>query len=1170
MPNAEYLKNKSGETFYPVVNVRSILFAGSSDSKPYTYTDLKQHVYNTLNDLNTSTPNAFSTAYGVHSSKYNANKTNFFDIHNSNYGSDSAILSDAGVHGIRIKGGTLQFKLNGAWRSTLPGPDAYKSAKVTKFRAVLGEKVAYSKPNDVGDSYYALTWTDPAEVETQTWAGTKIIRIATSKLQSSDIEKFYNLGSSVLTDATYGKYCTLILDSKVKNKYKTNRFIDNFQEYLMGFVDKTKTPIDTNNSTDTDILNDSSSYIYYMVIPYSEDGFEGTPTIYLASDFGLGYSNSINYKYTPGRYCDFENNQTYYVGQNVITSPTPDRTIIQWTYDRVQIQRYMNGATRVIVDKDGYILGAFNNPWGKEYEPKNPIDLKTQATKVKTVQESLTACYDSYAYENYDYNFELQDKDKPGKTWLNLDETSTSDVYGIGPTPYTDMSWLQKQVDNFVNYPNITPVSVTIPANSTFSSDGQHVQHIIDKSFKEVTIDDSASKVVFRKWVYDPTGTKHKWKAQAKKYTSGEVVPVDIMVLQTLKYYKITVLETGDYNTVKKAIYSISDRPLDGYKPHPAFIQMINGKAVVVPYILTSAFPCTVVDNSDTTTTALFECAYAPYYGVSSDSLVSPMSDDEWIAVSSNMEIRSIPNVPPTVIASPKRIESLANKKSTEIKWRGIGYAQFALTQLRMLIELGTTSVDTLLYNHKDPSSISDTVLNKDGEDIKKYCWGTRYSPFMLCFPNSLPYNSFGGKTVTKSVNGIEVTYYNASQSWKSSGNLGLFGSISDTSSNYPGSGSNVNSENIGMDTRINTNWHNELRYVLQWYNSANSGFKFVKTKSADLVTPGATWAMGNETAITYSIGALSLGARACPYGDDGSWTSVTTKIDDETGELIETKGWNYDFKWSDNPTEGSAFSGTIIPCKVSGNYEDLPSIKTMANPATKPSIFKPSAPIGKQILTPVFSFHGEENFGWGNYTPFNEDTIASYRGVSSMGNVYSRGMAMLSKIVEADTEITSAIGTDFKYVRDNKEPAGSTSNYFKITCFGYQHRNDSVAYCSWKYPRLSDTRAFPWVINTRGNNGYSGTLEKAIETKITGDTSDILGVIMASSPTAYNMGGENEANWSYKHVSAFASAGWTGMALNSVNYDLNTATVSYRDTPIDNTTPEIGNYQPRIYTYPQ
>lgn len=1196
MPNAEYLKNKSGETFYPVVNVKSILFDGSSDSQPYTYTDLKQNVYNTIYALNTSTPDTVVAEFIVPAFEYETNRTNFFDIHNSNSDSNNsdsnaAILSDAGVHGIRIKNGTLQLTLNGAWKSTAPGPDSYKPAKVTKFRAVLGEKVAYSKPNDVGDSYYALTWTDPAEIENQTWAGTKIIRIATYKLYSSDIEKFYNLGSSVLTDSTYGKYCTLILDSKVKNKYKTNRFIDNFQEYLMGFVDKTITPIDTGNSTDEDILKYSLSKIYYMVIPYSEDGFEGTPTIYKAKDFGLGFSDdSIRSKYTPGRYCDFENNQTYYVGQNVIINPTPDRTISQWSYDKTKIQRYMNSATRVIVDKDGYVLGAFINPWGTTDEPENPMELKKIATKVDTVINATMICADSEAYENYDCNFELQDKNKPGEAYVSVSANQNFDVYGIGPTYGSDMSWLQKQVDAFVNYPTITPVSATIPANCTVSNG----DYVIDKSFKEVTIDDSTANIYFRKWVYDPTGTKHKWKVKAKKYKSGEVVPVDIMVLQTLKYYKITVLETGDYNTVKKAIYSISDRPLDGYKPHPAFIQMINGKAVVVPYILTSAFPCTVVENSDNTTKAIRDCNIAPYYAdADATSLVSSITDDKWSTVSSNMEIRSIPNVPPTVIASPKRIELLANKKSTEIKWRGIGYAQFALTQLRMLIELGTTNVDTLLHNHNDPASISATVLNKNGEDIKKYCWGTKYSPFMLCFPNSLPYNSFGGGFSSYS----NTKYYNSTQNWRSASGSseGTWNPdlIEGTSINYPGSLSNVNSDNKEMDIRINTNWHNELRYILQYSNSdrGNSDYKveFVKTKSADIVSPGATWAMGNETAITYSIGALSMSANPNRNTNNSeSWSQGSESI--EPG-ITKIQGWKYrDDVIHSNPIDGSVitplqrhFIGTIIPEQVSVTYSVLPAItsradgtntdgQTTVGPGEQKSansdIIRCS--IGKQILTPVFSFHGEENFGWGNYTPFNEDTIASYRGVFSMAPYHSRCMALLRGIAEADTEITSAVSKDFGYVFDHTESSGSTANYFKITCFGYQRRNDSAAYCSWKYPRLSDTRAFPWVINTRGNSGYYDTLNKVVETKITGDTSDILGVIMSSSSTDYNMGGESDTNWSYKHVSMFASAGWTGMALNSLNYDLNTAGLSYADTLKDNTTPEIGNYQPRIYTYPQ
>ena len=308
-------------------------------------------------------------------------------------------------------------------------------------------------------------------------------------------------------------------------------------------------------------------------------------------------------------------------------------------------------------------------------------------------------------------------------------------------------------------------------------------------------------------------------------------------------------------------------------------------------------------------------------------------------------------------------------------------------------------------------------------------------------------------------------------------------------------------------------------------------------------------------------------------------------------GTPTKIQGWKYrDNVIQSKPIDGSVitplqrhFIGTIIPEQVSVTYSVLPAItsradgtntdgQTTVGPGEQKSANSDiiRCPIGKQILTPVFSFHGEENFGWGNYTPFNEDTIASYRGVFSMAPYYSRGMALLRGIAEEDTEITSAVSKDFGYVFDHTETSGSKANYFKITCFGYQPRNDGAEYCSWKYPRLSDTRAFPWVINTRGNSGYSDTLNKVVETKITGDTSDILGVIMSSSSTDYNMSGENDTNWSYKHVSMFASAGWTGMALNSLNYDLNTAGLSYADTLKDNTTPEIGNYQPRIYTYPQ
>lgn len=1169
MPGAEYLKNKSGDKFYPVVNVGSIIFPDN-----ITYAQHKSKISDMIYDLAHTTDTYINPLFNQFSAKsrdyfggfhkHNATDTQpkiTIDMVGSYYGwrDTPAFLTETGVHGIRYYDKKLQLTLNGEWRDLANSKDSFKPAKVSKFKINWGHKVAYSKENAVGDLYSVLNWYDPDDVSNAVkWAGTKVYRICHFVISGdsvwgsaeSIVSNIKALGSSILEDSNFKDYTVLLTDNKIKNRYATTKFVD---DTIASFLDA---HIDSNGAGDGIVVStDGNSFsAYYLCIPYSEDGFDGTPTVfyYMPTNISKNTSDSVS------RYCDFKNNQTYWVGQKGFTYPTLNDGD-KWMKEYHEfIRDSLTTRYRCIVDPDGYILGFFAqdfNDWGASSSTDSSI--KKQAVKVYSIG---SGAFESFTPELYydQWAPEFQDSNTPEVYISPFDENTP-----LGPNTSQDLTWLNEIITSkslwsgwstadasklFGGYKGTSSATATTTIKKNCSIDFQSTSsNVVNPEsinrFDSVTVPSSLTDgFTVYKWYYDETETgEYKWKSKSKTYAAGTVIPVDIMVICPLKFYKTTIISQQSISgAVLSAVYSLSNTYEDGYKPHPAFVYERNtsattikdSKPTITPYILTSAFPCTVFtgNKSDFVAGAL----NAPYYKSSALSTigdtVTGWDTATWKSNSSSWDIRSVPNTPPTVMANPTRIEDLANQKSTDIKWRCIGYPQFALTEMMMLIEYGTTSVKNLLVQYPKINKASPQSAN------------AKFDPVLWCFDDALP------------IGGVKLNpfFWNFKLSMGSEDYSGVYG------------------QNRFSAQFSQLDWHN---YNRTSYASGGpfdqSTYSGVYTKTSSHVIPGITWMMGSYSGFAAVPDLLCFTASPMPDSETSPFYKLPVTGDDElvlqgiaySVNGLYTRGAPVYSGWycSENIDVNLGFKYDVKQKTISWNTQ-----YNCYNAATN-NVSGDDLP--GNLLVPVFTYAGEENFGWGNYTPFNSDVIAS------TGRMYGY---IGRKYDELEVCITANYPTAyFDDIKNNPHKNiltfGDYSKYNIISgmtndayasYYGSSNTEDvafkTTGYHIFKLPVANHFGAYGWCINH-----MMFSLDDSKLPDFRGDTSSILGVTMNARKIDWNK-------------ISIAACGYDGLALGAVGHDLTAAidystyTVPYTASTDVTSTAELGNYQPRIYTYAQ
>lgn len=1214
MPSAEYLKNKSGETFYPVVNVSSVIFSDGT-----TYKEHKTRVSNLVYDAAYKIDNYILPPFkNYRQSAYDSFKA--FLMHNGTNNRRFTVLpgntlvstpnfrTETGVHGIRYYNGKLQLTLNGEWRDVVNSEDSFKPAKVSKFKVHYGRKVAYDKPNAVGDVYSALNWYDPDDVSASVkWAGTRVYRIC--HRTGSDYTNFESLtkvfqyakslGSKIMEDKYYKNYTVLLSDNRIKNKYSKTKFIDStLGDFLKTYVDKLNGTL-----TDNEVVrfsNNTSGFfqVFYLCVPYSEDGFDGTPTIFYYSPITLnitGGSDSVS------RYCDFVNNNTYWVGCSYCDSPKTTANLSYWSGEYHQyVEDNLTNRYRCLVDPDGYILGFFT-AWNNDFGPDNygcEYTMEQQALRIQSA-ESLNSFYPEIYYDQWLPEAEFISGNNNNTESIHNFISPTEDSTKLGPTQ--DLSWLQTQIDNFTSYPKWsgaptfcasnspfvkTSRTLTIPENSIIDS---RSELSVNHSFMSVTVPTTLTDgFTVYKWYYDETETgEYKWKSKAKTYAAGETITVDTMVICPLKFYKETIISQGSNSgNIFKVVYSLSNYYEDGYKPHPAFIYERNpgattikdSKPTITPYILTSAFPCTVFTGNPIDPVA--GARSEPYYKLSTTSPVGDnvtgWDDDTWKTNSKSWSIRSIPNTPVSVMSDPNRIEDLANQKSTDIKWRCIGYAQFALTEMMMLIEYGTTSVKNLLSQHPD----TDIYCNTDNNE--SYAVGAKFDPYIWSFPDVLPQGF---------VDPIALTPNYAEPVDLGASDVELATKLNRVNINFWG----------------NYDWHNYNKF---YYITNTSGTKVlhkVYSKTSSHVIPGATWAMGSFSGFAATVNTFTMSANKQPATE-----AVNCFVDssDSTVDCSTFAGiaWNDSGRLDENmpyivgsyvsspdesltytvtttilnahgPGIGSGIgsdSGSTISSPVIGSDEiSTGRVVTGGYSVSIEGKFNINSDLsipGGFALMPVFTYAGEENFGWGNYTPFNSDTaIIRY----SLYNNYKYD-AIIKAVVSTKYPVTS-------FDIDKSDPSydilvSPAYNYYGLIAgfdgneyYKYFSASDpnlvayqTLGYFIIKMPTQNQYGKFGWCIN---HVGLSTDFPEVSLKDELGDSNSILGVTMNARDVKLT-------DSSVSH--SLAACGYDGLAMGIVAHsqsaaiDYSTSSAPYTASTDVTSTAELGNYQPRIYTYAQ
>lgn len=1185
MASAEYLKNKSGETFYPVVNVSSVIFSNGK-----TYSQYKSEISDMIYDVAYKADNYINKSFIPYQTSA---KTNFqkFHIHNSAEVTtkpvdDSTsvpvipdILIETGVHGIRYYNDKLQLTLNGEWRDVANSEDSFKPAKVSKFKVNYGHKVVYYSPNSVGEVYSELNWCDPDDVsQSVKWAGTKVYRIC-HRIDSSytHFESFSevvqytkSLGSKILEDEYYKDYTVLLVDNRIKDKYSKTKLIDStLGSFLMTYVDKLggKTLTDDAKNEVVSFTNNNSGFflVFYLCVPYSEDGFDGTPTLFCYNPLT---NNIIGGSYSVSRYCDFLNNETYWTGNSYCASPTTKSDLAYWTNTyHSYVDDFLATRYRCIVDQDGYILGFFTQGWNSDFSR-----MEGQALTIQNA-EAIPSFYPEIYYDQWLPEDTIitgnNESDEAIHNFIGTDTTP------LGPDTSQNLSWLQGQIDKFKDYPSwmnangVFKQSVSnngktfsilnIPSNSTMTVSAELK---VDNSFMSVTVPSTLKDgVKVYKWYYDEAETgEYKWKSKSKTYSAGTVIPIDIMVICPLKFYKETIISQGvQSGAIFKAVYSLSNYYEAGYKPHPAFVYERNpsatsidqSKPTLTPYILTSAFPCTVFTGNPIDPVA--GAKSEPYYKSSSTSpigdTVTGWDTDTWKTNSASWSIRSIPNTPVSVMADPNRIEDLANKKSTDIKWRCIGYAQFALTEMMMLIEYGTTSVKNLLTNQPDPNVYCNQATNN-------YAVGTKFDPILWSFPSSLPQGFLMPETMSNSMSPEDLV----------SSDYELATNKSRVSINFDNSFNNT-----GYD------WHNYRKPCYIFSSTSTSSARMVYSKTSSHTIPGSTWAMGSFSGFLATLDTFTIAGNAKPSSETVSCfvDSSDSNVDcsnftgffwNDAGRLDTSANYVVGSYYSPEETE---ISCTLVTTMSKADHGQTMTCSTRFN-SSSVSLTGHKEYLSS-MLTPVFTYAGEENFGWGNYTPFNSDTSvinhSVYRGYN-----YDRNK---SAFVSTSYPITA-------FEIDESDPSCDDLIYSGYLTWGliagfddysyYEYSSDdssltayqTLGYFIPKLPTQNQYGKFGWCINHVGLSVCHP--ESTLQDNI-GNSNSILGVTMNSRDVKFN---------STTPTKSLAACGYDGLAMGIVAHsqsaaiDYSTYTVPYTASTDVTSTAELGNYQPRIYTYAQ
>lgn len=158
--------------------------------------------------------------------------------------------------------------------------------------------------------------------------------------------------------------------------------------------------------------------------------------------------------------------------------------------------------------------------------------------------------------------------------------------------------------------------------------------------------------------------------------TNGQV-----MVYQPAFYYKVAPLKLSQ-NTesnlgyhIRKANYYVSDRPLTGFKLHPAFY---DGNGNPVEYILLSAYEGSMWDASQN-----------KYVNDSVDTSIAYSADDLLCSVSGKKPISGLREG----MGTKEIFEAMANNRGTG--WHLETIKAVSANQLLMLIELGTMNTQS-------------------------------------------------------------------------------------------------------------------------------------------------------------------------------------------------------------------------------------------------------------------------------------------------------------------------------------------------------------------------------------------------------------------------------------------------------------------------------------------
>lgn len=209
-----------------------------------------------------------------------------------------------------------------------------------------------------------------------------------------------------------------------------------------------------------------------------------------------------------------------------------------------------------------------------------------------------------------------------------------------------------------------------------------------------IVADDRTILAFYGDSAYTETGKLTKAVTKNKKtYPVG--TSCQVMVYQPKFYYKVTPITSAanPYGTgmmIRKATYQVAEAPYEGFKVHPNFVR--NG--VELPYMLQSAYECTVQNSSNNYTTA------GGAFTTGSDRLAS-IANAKPITGSSTTFTRNT-------------ARTLAGRRGTN--WQIGDVLTAACSQLLFMIEYGGMNCQTLLgKGNVDSTGSYDGVIVTGG-----------------------------------------------------------------------------------------------------------------------------------------------------------------------------------------------------------------------------------------------------------------------------------------------------------------------------------------------------------------------------------------------------------------------------------------------------------------------